>query len=141
MRAGRAAACGDARAVVAPPSPRRPLEPRRVAAGVTSAAQALASFGAVKPAVFADRSARVYVFSTDDRDAAALGERALAVCAALTDAWELGALVSVTFRRGGELTLVRPLAGGGALAATGPVTRPGRARRDADRAAVMLEML
>jgi hypothetical protein len=141
LRAVRAAAAGDARAVVVPPSPRRPLEPRRVAAELTSAAQALASFGAVQPAVFADRSARVYVFSADDRDAAALGERALAVCAALTDAWELGPLVSVTFRRGGELTLVRPLAGGGALAATGPVTRPGGAHRDADRAAVVLEML
>jgi len=141
LRAARAAAAGDARAVAAPPSPRRPLEPRRVPAGMASAAQALASFGAVRPAVFADRSARVYVFSADERAAAALGERALAVCAALTDAWELGPLVSVTFRRGGELTLVRPLAGGGALAATGPVTRPGRAHRDADRAAVVLEML
>jgi hypothetical protein len=141
LRAARAAAAGDAQAVAAPPSPRRPLEPRRVPAGMASAAQALASFGAVRPAVFADRSARVYVFSADERAAAALGERALAVCAALTDAWELGPLVSVTFRRGGELTLVRPLAGGGALAATGPVTRPGRAHRDADRAAVVLEML
>jgi hypothetical protein len=141
LRAVRAAAAGDARAVAAPPSPRRPLEPRRVAAGMASAARALASFGAVRPAVFADRSARVYVFSADERAAAALGERALTVCAALSDAWELGPLVSVTFRRGGELTLVRPLAGGGALAATGPVTRPGRAHRDADRAAAVLEML
>jgi hypothetical protein len=141
LRAVRAAAAGDARAVAAPPSPRRPLEPRRVAAGMASAARALASFGAVRPAVFADRSARVYVFSADERAAAALGERALTVCAALNDAWELGPLVSVTFRRGGELTLVRPLAGGGALAATGPVTRPGRAHRDADRAAAVLEML
>ena len=53
---------------------------------------------------------------------------------------ELGPLVSIVFRQGRRRTLVRPVGGGDALlAATGPVARPGRAWREADRAAAALE--
>jgi hypothetical protein len=128
---------------VAPAGADRALRPVSVDGRVAGAGRALASFGAVEPAVFADGDARVYVFSAPGRDALPLGRLALAACDALDDVGgELGRLVSVVLRRGGERTLVRPLAGGAAvLAATGPVTRPGRVHRDAERAATVLEAL
>jgi len=104
-----------------------------------------ASFGLVDPAVLADAGggARVYVFRESGREAAHLGQLALAVWEGLGRAsdGDLGALVSVVFRQGRRRIFVRPVGGRGTalLAAAGPVARPGRAWRDADRAAAALE--
>jgi hypothetical protein len=143
LRAARAAAALGDGAVVVPAGPTRPLQPLTVDGRVAGAGHALTSFGDVEPSVFAAGVARVYVFSARGANATRLGTLALSVCEALRDgAGGLGRLVSVVFRRGGERTLVRPLASGAAvLAATGPVTRPGRVHRDADRAATVLEAL
>ena len=143
LRATRAAVAVGEGAVTAPATPRRLLQPLTADGRVAGAGQALRSFGAVEPTVFADGGARVYVFSARGRDATPLGALALRVCEALREGdGELGRLVSVVFRRGRERTLVRPLgSGAGVLAATGPVTRPGRVHRDAERAAMMLEAL
>jgi hypothetical protein len=63
------------------------------------------------------------------------------VCEALRDGGTaLGRLVSVVFCRDGERTVVRPLGDGTeVLAASGPISRPGRVHRDAERAAAVLE--
>ena len=143
LRAARAAvAVGDAPAPTAPAADRA-LKPLSVDDRVAGAGDALVSFGAVEATVLGDGAARVYVFSAHGRDATPLGVLALGVCEALGDGGaELGRLVSVVFHRGSERTLVRPLGSEGAvLAAAGPVTRPGRAHRDADRAAMVLEAL
>jgi len=141
LRAARAAAAvGDA-----PPTtpPTRSLKLLTVDDRVDGAGQALTSFGFVEPTVFGDGAARVYVFSVPGGDARPVGALALGVCEAFREGGaDLGRLVSVVFRRGGERTLVRPLGNGGAvLAAAGPVTRPGRLHRDAERAATVLEVL
>ena len=107
---------------------------------IAAAAHLLVSFGPVTPAAFAHRGTPIYVFGRREGDAAMLAARALDLCEALGEGGKLGRLVSLTVRRGMEWTVVRPLAGGTAvLAATGPVTRPGRAHREAERAAAMLE--
>jgi hypothetical protein len=139
LRAARAAAAGPGG--VGPPArpPARSLEPLTVDARVAGAGHALASFGAVEPAAFADGRTRVYVFSASGRDAAPVGGLALSVSEALGETGELGRLVSVVFRRGGERTILRPLGRTAILAASGPVRFPGRAHRDADRAAAALE--
>jgi hypothetical protein len=113
---------------------------------VAGVAGLLGAFGGVEPAVLTDPAAgaRVYVFRERGRDAARVGALALAAwegMARVRDA-DLGALVSIVFRQGRRRTLVRPLAGGAAaalLAADGTVARPGRAWREADRAAAVLE--
>ena len=143
LRAARAAvAVGDAPPAT-PPTANRALKLLTVDDRVAGAGDALASFGAVEATVLGDGAARVYVFSAHGRDATPVGALALGVCEALRDGGaELGRLVSAVFHRGSERTLVRPLGSGGAvLAAVGPVTRPGRVHRDADRAATVLEAL
>ncbi|RPH74261.1 MAG: hypothetical protein EHM88_23065 [Candidatus Rokuibacteriota bacterium] len=143
LRAARAAvAVGEAPATP-PTTAERALKPLTVDDRVAGAGDALASFGAVEATVFGDGAARVYVFSARGRDATPVGALALGVCEALHDGGaELGRLVSVVFHRGSERTLVRPLGSEGAvLAAAGPVTRPGRVHRDAERAAMVLEAL
>jgi hypothetical protein len=126
--------------------PSRTLSALTVEPRVAAVASALgASFGLVDPAVLADAggAARVYVFRESGREAAHLGQLALAVWEGLGRASDrdLGALVSVVFRQGRRRILVRPVGSRGTalLAAAGPVARPGRAWRDADRAAAALE--
>ena len=145
MRAARAASqAGRASEGAALPS--RTLSALTVEPRVAAVASALgASFGLVDPAVLADAGggARVYVFRESGREAAHLGQLALAVWEGLGRAsdGDLGALVSVVFRQGRRRIFVRPVGGRGTalLAAAGPVARPGRAWRDADRAAAALE--
>ena len=81
------------------------------------------------------------MFSAPGRQVAPLGALATAVCEALRDGdAALGRLDSVVFRRGSERTVVRPLGDGTEmLAASGPISRPGRVHRDAERAAAVLE--
>lgn len=140
LRALSAAAIAGTIPPATPAPPRRDLEPMGSDDRVARAALALRTFGGAEPTVFADASGRVYVFSGgggDDKGVAAL---ALGVVEALGDGGELGAPVTVVFRRGAEQTVIRPLSGrAGVLAATGVVTRPGRALRDAERAAAVLE--
>jgi hypothetical protein len=145
LRAARAAAlagrAGEGRAPAARELAALTVEPR-----VAGVAGMLGAFGGVEPAVLTDPAAgaRVYVFRERGRDAARVGALALAAwegMARVRDA-DLGALVSIVFRQGRRRTLVRPLAGGAAaalLAADGTVARPGRAWREADRAAAVLE--
>jgi hypothetical protein len=142
MRAARAAVTvGNATARTSP-APGRALKALAVDERAAGAAQMLAGFGDVEPAVFADGAARIYVFSAHGRDAAPLGALAVGVCEALREAvGELGRLVSVMFRCGSECTLVRPVGRGSVLVAKGKVTRPGRVHRDAERAATILEAL
>jgi hypothetical protein len=145
LRAARAASqAGRASEGAALPS--RTLSALTVEPRVAAVASALgASFGVVDPAVLADAggAARVYVFRESGREAAHLGQLALAVWEGLGRAsdGDLGALISVVFRQGRRRILVRPVGGRGTalLAAAGPVARPGRAWRDADRAAAALE--
>ncbi len=139
LRAVRAAAAGVEGAPSIPSSQRRALEPLSVDRAAP-AALTLRSFGTVEPSVFADGPARVYVFSAGGGDDKAVGMLALDVSDALGDGGDLGRVRAVLFRRGGEHTLVRPLSAG-VLAASGPVTRPGRILRDADRAAALLEAM
>ena len=116
------------------------VEPR-----VAGLAGTLGAFGILEPAVLTDATgaARIYVFREPGREAERLGELALAVWEGLGRARDadLGALVSVVFRQGRRRILVRSLGGRGTvlLAAAGPVARPGRAWREADRAAAALE--
>ena len=116
------------------------VEPR-----VAGLAGTLGAFGILEPAVLTDATgaARIYVFREPGREAEWLGELALAVWEGLGRARDadLGALVSVVFRQGRRRILVRSLGGRGTvlLAAAGPVARPGRAWREADRAAAALE--
>jgi hypothetical protein len=145
LRAARAASqAGRASDGAALPS--RTLSALTVEPRVAAVASALgASFGLVDPAVLADAggAARVYVFRESGREAAHLGQLALAVWEGVGRApdGDLGPLVSVVFRQGRRRILVRPVGGRGTalLAAAGPVARPGRAWRDADRAAAALE--
>jgi hypothetical protein len=145
LRAARAASqAGRASEGAALPS--RTLSALTVEPRVAAVASALGeSFGLVDPAVLADAGggARVYVFRESGREAAHLGQLALAVWEGLGRApdGDLGAVVSVVFRQGRRRILVRPVGGRGPalLAAAGPVARPGRAWRDADRAAAALE--
>jgi hypothetical protein len=145
LRAARAASqAGRASEGAALPS--RTLSALTVEPRVAAVASALAaSFGLVDPAVLADAGggARVYVFRESGREAAHLGQLALAVWEGLGRAsdGDLGTLVSVVFRQGRRRIFVRPVGGRGTalLAAAGPVARPGRAWRDADRAAAALE--
>ena len=142
LRAMRAAADGGTGVVTAPAPPTRALRTVSVDHRVRSAGHALRSFGDVEPTVFAADGAIVYVFSAPGRDATPLGALALSVYDALRDGGDLGALVSVVFRRGRERTLLRPVGTGAAvLAAAGSVTYPGCAHRDVDRAAILLEAL
>jgi hypothetical protein len=125
--------------------PLRALSTVTVEPRVASVAGTLTAFGIVEPAVLTDTSggARVYVFREPGREADRLAALALAVWEGLgrTHDGDLGALVSVVFRQGRRRILVRPVGGRGTalLAAAGPVARPGRAWRDADRAAAALE--
>jgi hypothetical protein len=141
LRGARAAGMvGRAGEGAAPPA--RPLSALAVEPRVTAAAATLAAFGEVEPAVLADPAggARVYVFREPGREAERVAALALA-------AWEGargrdGDLVSVAFRQGRRRTLVRPVGSGqgtALLAAAGMVARPGRAWREADRAAAALE--
>jgi hypothetical protein len=145
MRAARAASQAG-RASEGAGVPSRTLSALTVEPRVAAVASALgASFGLVDPAVLADAGggARVYVFRESGREAAHLGQLALAVWEGLGRApdSDLGAVVSVVFRQGRRRILVRPVGARGTalLAAAGPVARPGRAWRDADRAAAALE--
>jgi hypothetical protein len=126
------------------PAPARALSALAVDARVAGVAGTLGAFGEVEPAVLADPGgARVYVFREPGREAERVGALALAAWEALrTRDAALGAPVSVVFRQGRRRMLVRPLAaarGTVLLAAAGTVARPGRAWRDADRAAAALE--
>jgi hypothetical protein len=94
---------------------------------------------AVEPTVCAEGAAHVYVFSANSGDDKTVAEQALGLCDAFRDGGPLGRLRSVVSSRGDVQTIVRPLAIGGALAISGPVTRPGRLLGDADRAAAVLE--
>jgi hypothetical protein len=126
--------------------PPRALSSLAVDPRVAGVAGTLGAFGIVEPAVLADAggSARVYVFREPGREAEHLGELALAVWEGLGRAREgdLGALASVVFRQGRRRILVRSIDGRGTtlLAAAGPVAQPGRAWREVDRAAAVLEM-
>ena len=125
--------------------PSRALSALTVEPRVADVASTLGAFGVVEPAVLTDAggAARVYVFRESDHEAEHVGELALAVWESLGGApdRDLGALVSVVFRQGRRRILVRPVRGRGTalLAAAGPVAHPGRAWRDADRAAAALE--
>jgi hypothetical protein len=142
LRAARAAAlAGPTVSVGAAPS--RTLSAVAVEPRVAGVASALPSFGGVEASVLDEpRGARVYVFREPGREAERVAALALAAwegCRRAGNA-ELGTLVSIVFRQGRRRMLVRPVGGGDALlAAAGPVTRPGRAWREADRAAVALE--
>jgi hypothetical protein len=126
--------------------PPRALSSLAVDPRVAGVAGTLGAFGIVEPAVLTDAggSARVYVFREPGREAEHLGELALAVWEGLGRAREgdLGALASVVFRQGRRRILVRSIDGRGTtlLAAAGPVAQPGRAWREVDRAAAVLEM-
>jgi len=126
--------------------PPRALSSLAVDPRVAGVAGTLGAFGVVEPAVFTDvgGSARVYVFREPGREAEHLGELALAVWEGLgrTREGDLGALASVVFRQGRRRILVRSIDGRGTtlLAAAGPVAQPGRAWREVDRAAAVLEM-
>jgi hypothetical protein len=146
LRAARAAAlAGRASDGTAPPS--RSLATLAVESRVAGVAETLAAFGTVEPAVLAEGNggARVYVFREPGREAARVAELALAAWDALGRGHggesDLGALVSVIFRQGRRRIFVRAVGGRGTvlLAAAGSVARPGRAWRDADRAAAALE--
>lgn len=140
LRAVNAAAAVGSGAPSLPAAARRALEPVSVGGAVAGAAQALRSLGAVEPTVFADGPARVHVFTAGRGDEKAVAALALNLVDALGDGGDLGRPRGIVFRRGAEQTLVRPLGGGaGVLVATGPVTRPGRFLREAERAATMLE--
>jgi hypothetical protein len=140
LRAARAATMLGGAVSMPAPRPARALR-ALVDARAADAGRALASFGTLEPAVFGDAAERVYAFTVASRDPAPLGELALGVCEALRGVvLEPDCLVSVVFHRAGERTLIRPLGSAGAvLAASGPVRCPGRAHRDADRVATMLE--
>jgi len=138
--AGLAGRAGEGAAL-----PPRSLSSVAVEPRVAGVAGTLGAFGVVEPAVLTDAGggARVYVFREPGREAEHLGELALAVWDGLgrTRDGDLGALISVIFRQGRRRILVRSLGGHGTtlLAAAGPVARPGRAWREADRAAAALE--
>ena len=144
LRGARAAAligrAGEGVALPPRALSRLAVEPR-----VAGLAGTLGAFGILEPAVLTDATgaARIYVFREPGREAERLGELALAVWEGLGRARDadLGALVSVVFRQGRRRILVRSLGGRGTalLAAAGPVARPGRAWREADRAAAALE--
>jgi hypothetical protein len=140
LRAVRAAAgAGDGAPRVQSPAGRA-LEPLAVDSRLAQAAQALRSLGAVERTAFADGAARVYVLRAGGAEDKAVAALALDVCQTLGASGALGRLRAVMLRRGGEQTLIRPLAGtAGVLAASGTVTRPGRLLRDAERAARILE--
>ena len=143
LRAARAASLiGRAGEGVALPA--RALAALTVEPRVAGVARTLAGFGVVEPAVLSDAGggARVYVFREPGREAEHLGALALAVWDVVGRTHdELGTLVSVVFRQGRRRIFVRPVGGRGTtlLAAAGLVARPGRAWRDADRAAAALE--
>ncbi|HEV8473396.1 MAG TPA: hypothetical protein VGR82_11530 [Methylomirabilota bacterium] len=142
LRAARAAGLAGPRAAGGA-TPTRALSTLTVDPRVAGVAATLGAFGGVEPAVLADGGGgRVYVFRERGREAERVAALALAAwegVARARDA-ELGSLVSIVFRQGRRRTLVRPVGGGDALlAATGPVARPGRAWREADRAAAALE--
>jgi hypothetical protein len=145
LRAARAAGLSG-RAREGGGVPPRALSSLAVDARVAGVAGTLGAFGVVEPAVLTDAggSARVYVFREPGREAEHLGELALAVWEGLGRAREgdLGALASVVFRQGRRRILVRSIDGRGTtlLAAAGPVAQPGRAWREVDRAAAVLEM-
>jgi hypothetical protein len=140
LRAVRAAAAVTNGEANGASPPRRALAPVTADGRVVQAAQALRAFGTVEPAVFDDGPSRVYVFSGGHGEDKALGELALGIRDAFGDGGDLGRLRAVVLRRGREHTVVRPLAdGGGVLAVTGSVTRPGRILGEADRAAIVLE--
>jgi hypothetical protein len=144
LRAARAASLVG-RASEGGALPSRALSALTVEPRVADVASALGAFGLVEPAVLTDAggAARVYVFRESGREAEHLGELALAVWEGLGGASDsdLGALVSVVFRQGRRRIFVRPVRSRGTalLAAAGPVAHPGRAWRDADRAAAALE--
>ena len=141
LRAARAAAALAAGVATREPwTPNGGLQPLGVDARASSAARALTSFGAVEPSVFSAGAARVYVFGPPGHEAAALGSLATSLCEALRDPGKkLGPLVSVEFWRGSERMVVRPLGDGTAMLVVGTPSRPGRAHRDAARAASVLE--
>ena len=138
--AGLAGRAGEGAAL-----PPRSLSSVAVEPRVAGVAGTLGAFGVVEPAVLTEAGggARVYVFREPGREAEHLGELALAVWDGLgrTRDGDLGALMSVIFRQGRRRILVRSLGGHATtlLAAAGPVARPGRAWREADRAAAALE--
>jgi len=140
LRALNAAVIAGTSAPTVPAPPRRELEPLGADDRVARASLALRSSGVAEPAVFADPTARVYVFSGRGRDDKSLAALALGVVEAIGDGGELGAPLTIVFRRGAEHTVIRPLSGrAGILAATGGMTRAGRILRDAERAAAVLE--
>ena len=113
------------------------VEPR-----VAGIAGTLSSFGAVEPAVLSHGGGgRVYVFREPGQEAERIASLALAAWDGFgRAAAELGPVVSIVFRQGRRRMLVRPVgADSTLLAAAGPVARPGRAWRDAERAAIALE--
>jgi len=144
LRAARAAGLAG-RASEGADLPPRSLSSLTVEPRVAGMADTLGAFGVVEPAVLTDAggSARIYVFREPGREAERLGALALAVWEAVgrTRDGELGGLVSVIFRQGRRRILVRPIGGRGTtlLAAAGPVAQPGRAWREVDRAAAVLE--
>jgi hypothetical protein len=143
LRASRAASLVG-RADEGAALPVRALAALTVEPRVAGLARTLAGFGLVEPAVLSDASgaARVYVFREPGHEAEHLGALALAVWDIVGRTHDdLGALVSVVFRQGRRRIFVRPVGGRGTtlLAAAGLVARPGRAWRDADRAAMALE--
>jgi hypothetical protein len=143
LRAARAASL-IGRASEGAALPARALAALKVEPRVAGVARTLAGFGVVEPAVLSDAGggASVYVFREPGREAEHLGALALAVWDVVGRTHdELGALVSVVFRQGRRRIFVRPVGGRGTalLAAAGLVARPGRAWRDADRAAAALE--
>jgi hypothetical protein len=144
LRAARAAALVG-RPGERPAPSLRALSSAPVDARVAGVAETLGAFGGVEPAVLTDpKGARVYVFRERGREAERVGGLALAAWEALGRARDadLGALVSIVFRHGRRRTLVRSVGAGttpALLAADGTVTQPGRAWREADRAAAALE--
>jgi hypothetical protein len=142
MRAARAASLAGPR-TGGGRTPARELSAVTVEPRVAGVAGTLASFGAVEPAVLSHGSGggRVYVFREPGQEAERIASLALAAWDGFGHAAaELGPVVSIVFRQGRRRMLVRPVGAGSALlAAAGPVARPGRAWRDAERAAVALE--
>jgi hypothetical protein len=143
LRMARALATLGAGAQAAPTRPPRPLQRLTVDERVAGAGRALASLGAVQASVFAAGGGRVYAFCSAGDDAGELAALALDVRQSLSAAaGDLGRLVSVAIRRGERHHLVRLLGDGmEVLAASGVTRRPGRVRRDAERAATLLETL